>query len=149
MSQNSAGGGISVIIVTHGTFGASLLSSAEMILGPQTDCAALVVDATQDVAATVTRLREMARMVDHGPGVLLLTDMFGGTPTNLCLSLLSVSPEKIEVVTGVNLPMVLRVFGQRHLPLEQLAAEARDAGVKGIVIASEMLRSRGKKKDAL
>ena len=135
-----------MIIVTHGDFGSGLLRSAELILGPQTDCAALVVDATQDVSATVTRLREMAERVDHGRGVLLLTDMFGGTPTNLCLSLLSVAPGKVEVVTGVNLPMVLRVFGQRHLTLSELANEAKEAGVKGIVVAGDMLRTRAKEK---
>ena len=145
-TENIVEGSISVIIVTHGEFGAGLLRSAELILGPQTDCAALVVDATQDVSATVTRLREMAERVDHGRGVLLLTDMFGGTPTNLCLSLLSVAPGKVEVVTGVNLPMVLRVFGQRHLTLSELANEAKEAGVKGIVVAGDMLRTRAKEK---
>lgn len=143
-TKNIAEGAISIIIVTHGDFGASLLRSAELILGPQTDCAALLVDATQDVSATVTRLREMAQMVDHGRGVLLLTDMFGGTPTNLCLSLLSVAPGKVEIVTGVNLPMVLRVFGQRHLSLPELANEAKEAGMKGIVVAGDMLRARSK-----
>ena len=76
----------------------------------------------------------------QGNGVLILTDMFGGTPTNLSLSLLSI--EDVEVVTGVNLPMILRAASQRTINISALAEEARQSGIQGIVSAGEMLRQK-------
>ena len=98
------------------------------------------VDITADVKDTVDNLRSTAEQMDKGNGVLILTDMFGGTPTNLSLSLLSI--EGVEVVTGVNLPMILRAAGHSSLGAAALAEEARQAGVQGIVSASEMLRQK-------
>ena len=82
--------------------------------------------------------------VDKGHGAIVLTDMFGGTPTNLALSLLG--SHNVEVVTGVNLPMLLKVFTCREKPLAELAKLAGEAGTKGIVVAGSMLRSRNKEK---
>ena len=83
--------------------------------------------------------------MDFGSGVLILTDMFGGNPTNIALSLLG--KHHVEVVTGVNLPMLLKVFSQRTLPLDELAEVARKAGSDGIVVTGKMLSGR-KKKDS-
>jgi PTS system mannose-specific IIA component len=68
--------------------------------------------------------------------------MFGGTPTNLSLSLLNKSDHQLEVITGVNLPMLLRVLGSRKLSLSELAKEAKAAGAQGIVVAGDLLRSK-------
>ena len=131
-----------VILVTHVDYGAGLLRAAEVILGPLVDCSSIQVDAGFDVAETVSRLKEAVRMLDKGNGVIILTDMFGGTPTNLSLSLLGSGA--IEVVTGVNLPMLLKVFESRHMEISELADKAMEAGGKGIVSASRLLRSKVK-----
>lgn len=133
---------VGIVIVTHADYGASLLRACEVILGPQTQCTTVSVDATQDVGTTLSSLKEAVASFDNGNGVLILTDMFGGTPTNLSLSLLGSG--HLEVLTGVNLPMLLKVFGSRTMGLMQLAAEAKTAGEKGIVVAGEVLRSKVK-----
>ena len=133
-----------VILVTHVDYGAGLLRAAEIILGPLADCSSIQVDAGLDVGETVARLKEAVSLLDKGNGVIILTDMFGGTPTNLSLSLLGKGNGPLEVVTGVNLPMLLKVFESRHLELAELADLAMDAGGKGIVSASKLLRSRVK-----
>lgn len=131
-----------VILVTHVDYGAGLLRAAETILGPLADCSSIQVDAGLDVGETVTRLKEAVNLLDKGNGVIILTDMFGGTPTNLSLSLLGKAA--IEVVTGVNLPMLLKVFEARHQNLSTLADLAMEAGGKGIASASRLLRSKTK-----
>lgn len=133
-----------VILVTHVDYGAGLLRAAEVILGPLGDCSSIQVDAGLGVEETVARLKEAAGLLNKGNGVIILTDMFGGTPTNLSLSLMGKGNGSIEVVTGVNLPMLLKVFESRHLELAELADLAMDAGGKGIVSASKLLRSRVK-----
>ena len=133
---------VGVILVTHCDYGAGLLRAAEIILGPLADCSSIQVDAGFDVTETVSRLKEAVRLLDKGNGVIILTDMFGGTPTNLSLSLLGSGA--IEVVTGVNLPMLLKAFELRHTELPELADKAMEAGGKGIVSASQLLYSKTK-----
>ncbi|MEG6506844.1 PTS sugar transporter subunit IIA [Nitratidesulfovibrio sp. 1201_IL3209] len=133
---------IGVILVTHADYGAALLRAAEFILGPVQDCASISVDVSLEVDETVKRLDEAVKRLDTGRGVMILTDMFGGTPTNLSLALLGKG--NVEVLTGVNLPMLLKVFGGRDGDLATLSRDARDAGAKGIVAAGELLRSRVK-----
>ncbi len=128
---------VGIIIVTHGDYGAVTLRTAEGILGALTDCASISVDVAQEVSDTVQRLEDAASRLDKGAGVIILTDMFGGTPTNLSLALLG--KHKVEVVTGVNLPMVLKVFTSRTCELKELATLAGDAGKNGIVVAGQML----------
>ena len=91
----------------------------------------------QLVQETVARLNDAADRLDNGAGVLILTDMFGGNPTNIALSLLG--KHNVEVVTGVNLPMLLKVFPNRQKSLSELAEIARKAGSEGIVVAGQML----------
>ena len=131
-----------IIVVSHADYGSSMLRTAEFIRGPLSDCTSISVDAGQELPETVRRLKDAAERLDKGAGVIVLTDMFGGTPTNLALSLLAT--HRVEVVTGVNLPMLLKVFSARRLPLDQLAAVASEAGVKGIVVPGSMLKSRQK-----
>jgi PTS system mannose-specific IIA component len=131
-----------VILVTHVDYGAGLLRAAETILGPLADCSSIQVDAGLDVGETVSRLKEAVSLLDKGNGVIILTDMFGGTPTNLSLSLLGTGA--IEVVTGVNLPMLLKVFEARRAELPELADIAVEAGRKGMDSASRILRAKVK-----
>lgn len=134
---------IGIIIVAHGKYGAAILRTAEEILGPQSDCVSISVDVAHDVEESVRRLNDAAERLNAGGGVIVLTDMFGGTPSNIALSL----PKKYraEIVTGVNLPMLLKVFENRgSAGLEDLANMAGEAGKRGIVVAGEMLRNRQK-----
>ncbi len=129
-----------IIVVAHADYGSVLLRTAEFILGPLSDCSSISVDVGQEVPEIVRRLKDAAERLDKGAGVIILTDMFGGTPTNLALSLLTT--HHVEVVTGVNLPMVLKVFSSRTLPLPELAQAASEAGIRGIVVPGAMLRIR-------
>lgn len=133
-------GDVGVVVVTHTDYGARLIAAAEMILGSQDACVSVSVDTTVEIDKTIEALRAAVDAVDKGSGVMVLTDMFGGTPTNLSLSLLGTG--KLEVITGVNLPMLLKVLGMRALPLSKLAVEAKGAGVQGIVVAGEVLRQK-------
>lgn len=135
---------IGIIVVSHADYGSAMLRTAEFILGPLSDCSSISVDVAHEVSETVRRLEDAAHRLDKGAGVIILTDMFGGTPTNLALSLLG--SHKVEVVTGVNLPMLLKVFSSRDKPLEVLAQLAREAGVKGMVVAGTMLRNKSRDK---
>ena len=135
---------VGIILVSHADYGSAMLRTAEFILGPQGDCSSISVDVGQDVAETVRRLNDAAQRLDKGAGVIILTDMFGGTPTNLALSLLAT--HNVEVVTGANLPMLLKVFSAREKKLEELAQLAGEAGAKGIVVAGNMLRNKARTK---
>lgn len=138
---------VGIIVVTHVDYGSALLRAAEFILGPVQDCTSIQVDSSFEVEETVARLQEAVNLLNAGHGVLVLTDMFGGTPTNLSLSLLGARSD-VEVLTGVNLPMLLRVLGNRHMPLSELAELAREAGCEGIIAAGSVLRSKGGAKKA-
>ena len=131
---------VGVVIVTHTDYGYRLLKAAEFIIGAQEHCRAVSVDVTHEVAQTVETLTKAVKETDQGGGVIVLTDMFGGTPTNLSLSLLG--SNRLEVVTGVNLPMLIKILSSRSKPLEQLAGDAKTAGIQGIVVAGEVLRKR-------
>ncbi len=142
MADNQQEQRLGVVLVTHTEYGAWLLKAAEMILGPQQHCMSVSVDVSQEVEQTVQRLKQVVAECDTGAGVMLLTDMFGGTPTNISLSLLG--SRELEVVTGVNLPMLLKVLNSRQTPLARLAQEAKEAGMKGIVVAGEILGKKAK-----
>ncbi|CAM2057711.1 mannose PTS system EIIA component [Desulfovibrionales bacterium] len=133
-------GNVGVVLVTHSDYGLRLLQTAELILGPQECVGTVSVDASCEVAEILVTLKQAILGCDVGAGVLLLTDMFGGTPTNLSLSLLGSG--RLEVLTGVNLPMLLKILGSRQMPLAKLAQEAKKAGCQGIVVAGELLRAR-------
>ena len=135
---------VGLVVVTHVDYGSSLLRAAEHILGPVQDCVSIQVDIYDGVNETMKRLNDAVAMLDSGSGVLVLTDMFGGTPTNLSLSLLG-GNGNIEVLTGVNLPMLLKIFGDRGKSLHELSELACEAGREGIAIAGDLLRSKLKK----
>ena len=145
MTEDSKKTQVGSIIVSHADYGSAMLRTAEFILGPQSDCSSISVDIAHEVSETVRRLTDAAQRLDKGAGVIILTDMFGGTPTNLALALLAT--HKVEVVTGANLPMLLKVFSAREKNLEELAQLAGEAGSKGIVVAGNMLRNKARAKN--
>ena len=97
----------------------------------------MAVEGVVDVGGILGQLKSTVKKMDSGNGVIILTDMFGGTPSNISLSLLQEG--KVDVLTGVNLPMLLRILGMREQDLAQLALEAKNAGIQGIVVAGEVL----------
>ncbi|MFW5730346.1 MAG: PTS sugar transporter subunit IIA [Desulfonatronovibrionaceae bacterium] len=131
---------IGIILVTHGNFGQSLLEAASMIMGSDENCHALGVDVSRPMDEIIKELKHLVSSLDSGHGVLILTDMFGGTPTNISLSLLS--PDHTEVITGVNLPMLLKALEGRTRKLEDLAQEIKGAGKQGILVAGDVLRRK-------
>jgi PTS system mannose-specific IIA component len=131
---------IGILLVTHGAFGRHLLEAAETILGPQQGCGVVAVDDSRPMDAILEDIKTQARVLERGSGVLILTDMFGGTPSNLSLSLLLQG--KVEVVSGVNLPLLLKVLSSREGNLNQVALEAKSAGKQGIIVAGEVLRRK-------
>lgn len=133
---------IGIIIISHGDLSSSILRTAEKILGPLNDCVSISVDVAHDTSDAVRRINSAAQRLDKGKGVLILTDMFGGTPANLALSLLG--HYNVEVVTGVNLPMAMKVFSSRNTELDKLAQLAEDAGKDGILLAGNILQKKSK-----
>jgi PTS system mannose-specific IIA component len=128
---------VGVIVVTHGQFGKYLLEAAQTILGPQEQCAHIAVEGAVEMSALLSDLKHTVKQLETGDGVIILTDMFGGTPSNISLSLLQ--PGKVDVLTGANLPMLLRILGMRGQDLSQLAQDAKNAAIQGIVVAGEVL----------
>jgi mannose PTS system EIIA component len=126
------------VIVTHGHLASEFIAAAEMIVGPIPHVTPASIDWHDDVDVARAELERAIARVTSGHGVLLLTDMFGGTPMDIASMLLGDS--EIEVVTGVNLPMILKLADQ--LPAESLADLAlrvRDSGKDGIHLAGELL----------
>jgi len=130
---------IGLVIVTHADLAQGLLDAATSIVGPQERVAVLCVRRDDAPKAAEARLRQLLAAVGaDGDGVMVMTDMFGGTPTNLSLDLLD--SHRIEVLTGVNLPMVLKFLSSRlSLSLAELAPLLRDYGRQGVVLVSEKL----------
>jgi len=129
---------IAGVVVTHGHLAGELLAAAEMIIGPVSHIAAVSIGWHDDVDAARDEVQRAITRVAQGKGVLLLTDMFGGTPTNIASMFLDEG--QIEVITGVNLPMVIKLAtytGQESLP--ELAKKICDQGRQGIYLAGELL----------
>ena len=131
---------VGVVVVTHGQLATELLNAAEMIVGDLPRFTAVSIGWHDDVDAARDLIERAVHKVDKGAGVLVLTDMFGGTPSNLGLTFLEAG--RIEVVTGVNLPMLIKlakVSGRRDL--QSLARELCEHGRAAIRVASELLRA--------
>jgi len=134
---------IPVLVLTHGDLANAILESGRKIdphLVEHTDAVTLPWDVDTDAAAK--DLKQRLKNLDQGAGVLILTDMFGGTATNLALPFLE--PDRIEIVTGVNLPMLVKLGSMRgrEIPLHELAGHLAVSGQKSIRLASEFLRGR-------
>lgn len=129
------------IIVTHGSLAASLKEAAESIAGPM-DNVHVVSVKTQDTTEGIrARIAECIKEANSGAGVIIFTDMFGGTPTNIALSFLGAG--RVEVITGVNLPVLLKFIGHcADRPLDELARLLTECGRSSIVLAADMLKEK-------
>jgi PTS system mannose-specific IIA component len=126
------------VIVTHGQVANELLSAAETIVGEIHHITAVSIGWHDDVDVAREAIEQAISRVNSGAGVLLLTDMFGGTPTNIAASFLE--QLNVEVVTGVNLPMIIKLASQEaDLSLTETARRVRDEGQQQIYLASEIL----------
>jgi mannose PTS system EIIA component len=131
---------IGLLIVTHCELGRELLNAAEFIVGKIDGASAIAVVETTGSEGLRKAIEEKVAALDSGRGVIILTDMFGGTPSNLSLSFLR--KEKVEVLTGVNLPMVIAIVQWRSsLKLSEIAEKALEAGRTGIALTSKLLES--------
>jgi len=131
---------IGLLIISHCDLGKEFLRAAELILGRLDAADAIAITQTTESEEILSEISKKIRALDHGQGVLVLTDMFGGTPSNLSLSFLK--DEMVEVLTGVNLPMIIAVARDRErLTLSQLGEQAEEAGRRSITLAGKLLKS--------
>ena len=129
---------VGILIVTHRRLAEELIATAELIVGGIDSCVGLSLDPNLSVDHLRQQITQAMDEVNDGDGVIVLTDMFGGTPSNLSLSFLN--EEGIEVVTGVNLPMLLKLAHSRQeLRVDELARVIKDYGRRSISLASEIL----------
>ena len=129
---------IGLILVTHGRLAHEFVQAMEHVVGSQNDVATVCIGPNDDMEARREEISDAIARVDSGSGAVILTDLFGGTPSNLAISLLQ--PGRTEVIAGINLPMLIRLAGaRRELDLSGAATAARDAGRNYITMASEFL----------
>ena len=129
---------IGLVLVTHGRLAAEFITAMEHVVGPQQAVEGICIDAEDDMEMRRKDIAEAIQHCDQGKGVIILSDLFGGTPSNLAISLMK--SENIEVIAGVNLPMLIRLEGARKvMPVHAAVAAAREAGRKYISVASEIL----------
>ena len=137
---------VGVVVVTHCHLGEELISAAELVVGEELkQFQPVSIDRTEESEDIREKIIAAIRKVDAGQGVLILTDMYGGTPSNISLSFLE--EKRIEVITGVNLPMLLKLATyQNDMDLEALAVFITEYGQRNINLASEVLKKRIDKK---
>ena len=129
---------IGLVLVTHGRLAAEFVAAMEHVVGPQAQCQAICIEANDDMEERRADIARAAAEVDKGDGVILLTDMFGGTPSNLAISLLG--RPNLEVIAGVNLPMLIKLASVRKAKTVGEAVDmAQEAGRKYISVASRLL----------
>lgn len=146
MGKTDTGAGdpvIGLVLVTHGRLADELRQVMEHVVGPQQAIATVCIGPDDDMEQRRREILERVDAMDSGRGVVVLTDMFGGTPSNLAISILD--RPGVEVIAGVNLPMLIKLASARiGGTLAEAAAAARDAGRKYISIASEVLGGTGR-----
>ena len=132
---------IGMVLVTHGHLATEFRAALEHVVGPQKQIAAISIGPEDDMERRRGDIIEAIREADSGEGVVLLTDMFGGTPSNLAISVMDGG--KVEVLAGVTLPMLIKLASVRDTqPLEQAVLQAQDAGRKYVYIASKVLNAK-------
>lgn len=129
---------IGIVLVTHGRLAEELVAAMEHVVGPQDAVASICIGPDDDMEERRQQILDSIAKVDDDSGVILLTDMFGGTPSNLAISV--IEKANVEVIAGANLPMLIKLASVRaDNPLKVAASQAQDAGRKYINIASELL----------
>ncbi|MEL7548099.1 MAG: PTS sugar transporter subunit IIA [Pseudomonadota bacterium] len=129
---------IGIVVVTHGKLAEELIRATVHVVGPQPAFRAISIEVEDDIDARREEIRQTVKNCDHGDGVIILTDMFGGTPSNLALS--NMAAGRVDVVGGVNLPMLIHLVQIREeLPLSDAVRATCDAGQRYIRIGSEIV----------
>ncbi len=129
---------IGMVLVTHGDLAVEFVKAMEHVVGPQSAVAAICIGPDDDMESRRDDIAKAVAAVDMGRGVIILTDLFGGTPSNLAISLLETG--RVEVIAGINLPMLIRLESARKsMSVVNAVAAAREAGKKYITVASEVL----------
>ncbi len=134
----AGGGDIGLVLVTHGSLAEALLDAMQHIVGPQAGVAAIGIGPDDDVETRRAEILAALNRVDGGSGAIVMTDMFGGTPSNLAISIMDRA--KVEVIAGINLPMLVKLASVRDkMGMTEAVAKAQEAGKKYINIASQLL----------
>jgi PTS system mannose-specific IIA component len=129
---------IGLVLVTHGRLADAFQAALEHVVGPQEQIRTICIEAEDDIERRRQEIVEAVRAVDTGGGVVILTDMFGGTPSNLAIS--TMDRPGVEVIAGINLPMLIKLASIRHEePLAKAVLAAQEAGRKYINVASRLL----------
>jgi len=128
---------IGIVIVAHGGLAEALLAATEHVVGPQANARAIAIEPADDLRARQAEIDRVVAELDNGQGVVLITDMFGGTPANLALGAMK-SPT-IEVICGANLPLLVKLAKSRERPLAEAVKAALEAGHKYIDSAAGIL----------
>jgi PTS system mannose-specific IIA component len=132
------------VIVSHGQLGEEMIHTAEMIVGQIANLTSVSIDVTTDVESSREQIQQAIHSVNSGAGVVIFTDMFGGTPSNISLSFLDEA--EVEVITGVNLAMLIQLSNlSPEKPFQEIVRLLKTRGQENIHIASEFLKQRGKK----
>lgn len=132
---------IGMVLVTHGRLACEFKSALEHVVGPQTQMNVITIDPDDDMDGRRQDIMDAIHQVDTGEGVVVLTDMFGGTPSNLAISAMNGS--NVEVVAGINLPMLIKLASVRdEVKLADAVIQAQDAGRKYINVASRVLSGK-------
>ncbi|HLN10413.1 MAG TPA: PTS sugar transporter subunit IIA [Xanthobacteraceae bacterium] len=132
---------IGIVLVTHGRLAVEFRSALEHVVGPQTQIETVTIGPDDDVERRRNDIIEAVKRVDTGDGVAILTDMFGGTPSNLSISVMN--RPMVEVLAGINLPMLVKLAKVRgEYPLADAVVQAQEAGRKYITIASRVLAGK-------
>ncbi len=132
---------IGMVLVTHGRLALEFRAALEHVVGPQSQIETITIGPDDDMDQRRRDIVDAVKRVDSGDGVVVLTDMFGGTPSNLALSVMNGG--KTEVVAGINLPMLVKLAGCRQdCGLDQAVVQAQDAGRKYINVASRVLAGK-------
>lgn len=129
---------IGLILVTHGQLAEEFVHAMEHVVGPQDKVATVCIGPNDDMEKRRSEIAKAIKQVDGGSGVIVLTDLFGGTPSNLAISLLDAG--RVEVIAGINLPMLIRLAGARKsMSVVEAVEAAKSAGRNYITVASEFL----------
>lgn len=130
---------IGMVLVTHGRLAAEFIAALEHVVGPQDSVSAVCIGPDDDMEQRRQDILASVAEVDDGDGVVVLTDMFGGTPSNLAISIMKEA--RVEVIAGVNLPMLIKLAGLRNgHSMEEAVAQAQESGRKYISVASQLLK---------
>ena len=130
---------IGMVLVTHGGLAREFLNALEHVVGPQKNAHIVCIGPDDDMEERRQEIIDSVKASDEGDGVVVLTDMFGGTPSNLAISVLDQGV--VEVIAGINLPMLIKLAGLRSAPLSDAVIQAQEAGRKYINVASQLLAS--------